>query len=262
MKKIVAKNIITKSDLPWVDFVINPYVWCWHWCIYCYADFMKKFYEINEKWGTFVYPKDFKIPEIWKKYDNRSIFISSVTDSYQPVEKKYKKMRWILWAFKDSKAKISILTKSDLVLRDIDLIKQIKNIEVWFSISHLSNWLKKHIEPWTSNIEDRIDALKILKENWIKTYIFMAPLWPWISNTDRIVELTHNFVDYYMADNLRLKFNNKKIIFDLIKKYFPKLFPLYQEIYNKDDFNYWQEENKKLLKLSKQYNKKIKVYFK
>jgi hypothetical protein len=65
-----------------------------------------------------------------------------------------------------------------------------------------------------------------------------------------------------MADNLRLKFNNKKIIFDLIKKYFPKLFPLYQEIYNKDDFNYWQEENKKLLKLSKQYNKKIKVYFK
>lgn len=143
MKKIKAKNIITKSNLPWIDYVINPYVWCTHWCIYCYADFMKRFYEIQEKWWSFVYPKDFVMPEIWKKYDNKSILISSVTDAYQPCEKKYKKMRWILWTFQNSKAKIQILTKSDLILRDIDLLKNVENIEVWLSIWHLSNSLKK-----------------------------------------------------------------------------------------------------------------------
>jgi DNA repair photolyase len=99
VKEIIVKNIITKSNLPDADFVINPYTGCTHSCIYCYARFMKRFTGHDEKWGQFIDVKingaDLVINNI-KKITNKSIFMSSVTDPYLPLEKKYKITRNIL----------------------------------------------------------------------------------------------------------------------------------------------------------------------
>jgi DNA repair photolyase len=98
IREIKAKTIITKSGLD-VDYVINPYVGCLHGCIYCYARFMKRFTNHHEPWGKFLDVKinaSELIPKNSKKYKGKAIMISSVTDPYQPAERKYKLMRGIL----------------------------------------------------------------------------------------------------------------------------------------------------------------------
>ncbi|MFV0499959.1 MAG: hypothetical protein ACK5NF_08085 [Bacilli bacterium] len=91
MKEIEAKQLVVKSQLPATDYVINPYVGCTHGCKYCYADFMKRFYKIDKEWGKFVYLKKSKNNIYSKKLENKIVLLSSVTDPYQPIEKKYNK---------------------------------------------------------------------------------------------------------------------------------------------------------------------------
>ncbi|MCF7871945.1 hypothetical protein K9L97_02830 [Candidatus Woesearchaeota archaeon] len=102
--EINAKTIITKSNLPNTDFVINPYTGCSHACIYCYADFMKRFTNHNnEKWGSFIDVKKFDVDSInLEKYNKKILLFSSVTDPYQGIEAKYKRTRTILEKFKNT----------------------------------------------------------------------------------------------------------------------------------------------------------------
>ncbi|MFH1636919.1 MAG: hypothetical protein ABIB71_00675 [Candidatus Woesearchaeota archaeon] len=99
INEIKARSIISKSNLPDADYVINPYVGCMHSCLYCYARFMKRFTGHKEPWGEFV---DVKvnapelIPPKASKYRGKSIFLSSVTDAYLPLERKYQVTRKIL----------------------------------------------------------------------------------------------------------------------------------------------------------------------
>lgn len=92
IKTIKCKSVLTESKLPEVGYCINPYIGCFHACVYCYARFMKRFTGHNEKWGEFI---DVKInaPEVLEKELLRNpkrgiTLLGSVTDAYQPVEKK------------------------------------------------------------------------------------------------------------------------------------------------------------------------------
>ncbi|MFW9952079.1 MAG: radical SAM protein, partial [Candidatus Thorarchaeota archaeon] len=134
-----AKTIITKSNIPEVDFVINPYIGCQHGCIYCYAEFMIRFTNHKgDKWGNFLDVKKFDFDKIKpNKYNDKRILLSSVTDPYIPLELKYENTKKILKSLIGTNAHISILTKSKFVTRDIDLFKKFQNIEVGISISTL-----------------------------------------------------------------------------------------------------------------------------
>ncbi|MCG2686361.1 radical SAM protein, partial [Candidatus Parcubacteria bacterium] len=125
---IQCKTLLTKSRLPEADYCINPYIGCSHECVYCYSRFKKRFTGHTEKWGEFV---DIKInaPEVLEKQLSRNpkkgvALLGSVTDAYQPVEKKYKITRAILKVLLKYDFPVSVLTKSDLVTRDVDLFKQ------------------------------------------------------------------------------------------------------------------------------------------
>ena len=130
IKEIKVKDYLTKSNLPASDYVINPYVGCTHACKYCYASFMKRFTGHKEEWGTFIDIKRCDKEIDLKKLKGKTVFMSSVTDCYNQFEEKYQLTRKILEQLIKAKAKINISTKSKLVLRDIDLLKQIENITV------------------------------------------------------------------------------------------------------------------------------------
>ncbi|TXT58629.1 MAG: hypothetical protein BAJALOKI2v1_330001, partial [Promethearchaeota archaeon] len=112
-----AKNIIVRSNIPGVNYVINPYTGCQHGCIYCYAEFMKRFTDHKgEEWGEFLDIKQYDFSKIKAhKYDNKTILLSSVTDPYLPLELKCKNTRKILENLIETEAHISILTKSKYV---------------------------------------------------------------------------------------------------------------------------------------------------
>ena len=210
MKEVTCKTIITKSKLPTVDYSCNLYIGCTHSCTYCYAEFMKRFTgHISKKWGTFV---DYKInavevlrKEIKKIERDKWLFLGSVTDTYQPVEEKLNLTRECLKIFLEHQQSISILTKSDLVTRDIDLFSKFDNIEVGMSISYIDERFSK-LKLGATKISGRIQALKELKNANIKTYAFIGPIIPQITNLEEIFSLIGQDVDFVMGETLNLKF--------------------------------------------------------
>lgn len=234
-----AKQIVTKSNIPTIDYVINPYTGCQHGCIYCYAEFMIRFTgHKGDKWGQFLDIKTFNVNRIRpQKYDGKTILISSVTDPYIPSELKYQNTRRVLEKLVGTKAEILILTKSKFVERDIDLFKKFDKIEVGISISTLDNEFSKLIEPGASRPLERLNTIKNLKEQNIKTYVFVSPFFPGITDFRKIIEKSMDFTDYYMFENLNFRPHNVPRIFKIIKKYYPDLLPVYQEF--KKDHSRW-----------------------
>ena len=145
IRDVETKNIMTKSTLPVGGYSVNPYVGCTHGCKYCYASFMKRFTGHTEPWGTFLDVKYWPAIKNPRKYAGQRVVIGSVTDGYLPQEEQFENTRKLLEQLKDSGAEILICTKSDLVVRDIDLLKEMGKVTVSWSINTLDEDFKNDI---------------------------------------------------------------------------------------------------------------------
>lgn len=267
-KFVNAKSLCTPSKLPASDYVINPYIGCTHRCIYCYACFMGRFTNHTEKWGTYLEPKRYRSYKLPKNLDNKTILIGSVTDAYNPAEKKYKLMLNILQALETCSAHIEILTKSNLVLRDIELLKRIPDISVGISLSNLNETDRTIIESGASSVGERIDALKQLHEEGIKTYLFVAPYLPGITNLSELYKAVENTIDYMCVENLNLRGAYKQSMLDVIDQLHPEVSCLWKDIFiNKKGDEYWKKIEEEIIILrekipipviSYMYHEKIK----
>ncbi|MBC8499336.1 MAG: radical SAM protein [Candidatus Atribacteria bacterium] len=263
IKEIRAKSIMVKSNLPEGDFVINPYVGCTHGCKYCYARFMKRFTGHAEPWGSFI---DVKInapdliPKDTNKYRGKFITISSVTDPYQPVEEKYKLTRKILERLIPLQPHLELMTKSDLVVRDIDLFKQFKNCMVALSFSTTDEKLRRQTELLSSAVEQKINALEELHKAKIPTALFISPIFPQITDWKKIISQTKSFVDEYWFENLNLYPSIKGEIYSFLRKNRPELIEIYQKIYSKNS-DYWNIEESKIIEFCKKNKISCKIYF-
>lgn len=260
IKEIRTNDYLTKSNLPASDYVVNPYVGCLHGCKYCYACFMKRFTGHNENWGEFLDVKLCDKPIDIKKLKGKTIFISSVTDCYNPVEKEYKLTRKILQQIKDADAEIDITTKSALVLRDIDIIKQMKNVKIAISINTLNEEFKNDMDQ-ASSIAERLNALETLHKNGIYTVLFMSPIFPGLTEWKAIIEKTRDYVDEYWFENLNLRGSYKPVILDYIKNKYPDIYKFYDDIYVKNDRTYWAELAKQINDYCNKNKVKFKNYF-
>lgn len=204
VKEIKAKAILSKSKI--YDYVINPYVGCQHACSYCYARFMKRFSGHKEPWGQFVDVKinaaDLLREEIGKKKQG-SIWISGVCDPYQPLEAKYGLTRKCLEVLALHTWPVVIQTRSPLVLRNIDIIKEVPKIEVGFSIATADDEIRKVFEPNAPPIAERLRALDELHRAGIRTYAMIAPLLP---GAELLAEALAGKVDHVLVD--RMNYNH------------------------------------------------------
>jgi DNA repair photolyase len=194
-----AKSIITPSKLPGADYVVNPYSGCAFGCVYCYADFTRRFTgHVDDKWGEYVDIKinaaklfEKELNKISKKIVKKNqfkeglkpiILFGSVTDPYQGVEAKYELTRKCLEIISESDIKkdikISILTKSPLVTRDIDILKDIPNLEVGMTITSTNDSISRLFEKNVPLSRSRVKALSQLNKAGISTYAFVGPLLP------------------------------------------------------------------------------------
>lgn len=191
VKEIKAKSALVASKLPDTDYVINPYTGCAFGCSYCYASFMGRFVGKKiDDWGNYVFVKTNLLEVLDKqltkiKDKTKTIFLSSVTDPYQGIETKYQLTRGVLkllikhhWT-----GSISILTKSSLVTRDIDLFKQLKKVEVGLTITTTEDKVSQFLEKSAPPVSLRLKALTKLNQANIKTYAFIGPLLPHFSTT-------------------------------------------------------------------------------
>ncbi len=246
LQRIVhVKDYLTSSGLTASDYVINPYVGCPHNCLYCYASYMQRVTGHTESWGNFIDIRycDKKIDI--NKLAGKKLTLSSVTDCYNQEEENFQITRNILSQLVGADVDLTIITKSDLVVRDIDLLKKMKNVKVVFSINTTDENFKRDMDKAPS-IARRLQALRTLHENGIRTFIFVAPYFPEITDFKAIIEKSKDFVDCYWFDKLNLRGPNKEIIFDYIKQHKPTLLNLYKQIFNNNDFTYWDKLSKEI----------------
>jgi DNA repair photolyase len=263
IREIDAKSIISKTGIPVADYVINPYVGCIHSCMFCYARFMKRFTGHQEDWGDFL---DIKInapdliPKNTSKYEGKYIFLSSVTDPYLPLEYKYNLTRQIIEKLISLKPVLGILTKSDLILRDIDLIKQFEKSEVGFSFSTLDENIRKEVEPGAKTVKSRINALKEVHGAGIEAYVFISPILPYLTDWEEIIEKTRDYADYFMFENLNVTGTVWGAVKLFLEEKHPDLTEKYKEIYSKDSM-YWEIVEEEIIQHCKKENLECRMYF-
>lgn len=234
-----VRSILSKSNLPVCDYSVNPYTGCTHRCRYCYASFMKRFTGHKEPWGTFL---DVKIwPEIKNpgKYAGKELFIGSVTDPYLPEEETYGRTRELLLQLKGSGVKLSIATKSDFILRDLELIKTFPDARVSWSINTLDESFKNDMDKAVS-IERRLEAMEAFHRAGVRTTCFISPIFPEITDVKAIIERTKGQCNLIWLENLNLRGNYKTEILNYIKEKYPELMSLYRDIYIKGNHSYWE----------------------
>jgi len=260
IKEIKTKSCMTKSKL--TDYVINPYTGCQHGCKYCYADFIRRFQNIKDKWGDFVHVK-INCPELLKveleKNKSGHIWLSSVCDPYMPNEAKYKLTRKNLEIIVNSQYKdkftIEILTKSSLVKRDFDLLKKL-NVEVGCSINSLNLSISRIIEPFASPPKERINALKEAKKQGIEVYGFISPVLPGITNLEELFKELR-FCSYIWVEILNIKKPILNRLLPVIKGHLPNKLKDFETMINNYE-DYCDKVKKEVRNLEKKYKLKVK----
>jgi DNA repair photolyase len=256
VREIKVKSILGKSSIG--DYCINPYVGCMISCIYCYADYYtRRFSNHKEEWGEFV---DVKInaPEVLLKEIGKKkkgiVYISSLTDAYQPLEAKYKITRKILEILARYDWPVVIQTKSSLVLRDLDVLKKFSHIKVGFTIVSLDESESRKLEKFAQPPKERVKAFKILKENGIKTFVFIGPIMPFtkIEEIEKIVKETKEFAEEFYFDKLNLKPG----LIEKIRK-----IEGFEEIEEDEMKDYYNEIKKELLSLIEKEKIKARILF-
>ncbi|MGC8812197.1 MAG: SPL family radical SAM protein [Candidatus Aenigmatarchaeota archaeon] len=262
VREIRCKSLLNKSKLS--DYCINCYVGCQHSCTYCYAEYYtKKYTKHKEGWGSFVDAK-INAPEVLRKEilkkKKGSVFLSSLTDPYQPLEKKYELTRKCLEILLRNNFSVWVQTKSSLILRDLDIMKKFKErCEVCFTITSLNENFRKVFEPNSSSVEEKLDAIKILKENGIKVSVFFGPVLPFISdeNLEEYFEVVKELgVDEVWVDKLNLKPG----IWERIEKVLDERYPELKEKWRKIFFernDYYKKLKEKIRETANKKNLKI-----
>ena len=217
MEFIKAKTILSKVKYgdEWygVDYNMNLYRGCPHGCIYC--DSRSNCYHID----NFDVPRGkenaINILEKELSKNNRGIIgIGSMSDTYNPMEKTYEQTRNALKLIEKYNYGVSIDTKSDLILRDLDILKEINkknNVIIKFTITTPNDKLSKIIEPNVCVSSKRLEAIKTLTDNNIFTGIMLNPVLPFITDKEEdikeLVRLAHEhgakFIHTYMGMTLR-----------------------------------------------------------
>ncbi|MEP5791767.1 MAG: PA0069 family radical SAM protein [Cyclobacteriaceae bacterium] len=190
------KNVLSRNkspDLKW-DFSVNPYQGCEHGCIYCYAR------NSHTYWG-FSAGLDFESKIIVKKdvaaklenqlqkktWKVQPIMLSGNTDCYQPIEKKFELTRQLLTVALKYRNPISLITKNELILRDIDILKDLARlglVHVYLSITSLDEQLRGLMEPRTSTSLNRLRAVHELSQAGVPVGVMMAPIIPGLNHTE------------------------------------------------------------------------------
>jgi len=221
IEEITSKTALSPSKLPGLSYALNPYIGCMHQCRYCYSPGI--LHLQNSEWENLVKVKR-NLPLILSKELRQktpgTIGLSTVTDPYQPIEKTYQITRYCLEVLSRKSFPLCIQTKSDLILRDKDLIRKCSNVEVMVSIGTLNDVHRRLLEPGSSSISNRLSILKSFSDSDIKTSVFFGPIYPTVTK-EEIPEILERFlecgVDEIMIDCLHPKQNIKSSLYRILQ---------------------------------------------
>lgn len=202
--EIRTRTALPASRLPGLDFALNPYVGCQHDCLYCYAPYVTK--KQREDWTTVLARTD--LPQVLSKEirgKKGMIGLGTVTDPYQEAERHMLITRRCLMEIIPHGLSVSVLTKSDLIVRDIDLYKELKG-EVGVTITSVNDEMSRMLEPGAPLPCRRIQALRRLADEGLNAYALIGPLLPLLTGrdvNDMVEALSSTGIEWVMLDRFR-----------------------------------------------------------
>jgi DNA repair photolyase len=193
-----AKSVLNRvTGMPF-DWSINPYRGCYHQCVFCYARRTHSFLDEDgvNRWGSRIFVKT-NAPAVLRtelakrSWRHERVAIGTVTDPYQPLEGKYRLTRGILEALRDYDTPASLITRSPLVIRDIDVLSQLASIagaSVSISIATMDEQLAREIEPTVAPPQKRLMAVETLAQAGIRVNVALAPILPHITDSPENID--------------------------------------------------------------------------
>ncbi|HEY8312531.1 MAG TPA: radical SAM protein [Candidatus Baltobacteraceae bacterium] len=193
-----AKSILNRVEGMPFAWSINPYRGCYHQCVFCYARRTHSFLDEDgvDRWGSRIFVKT-NAPAVLRSelakrnWKHDPVAIGTVTDPYQPLEGSYRLTRGILEALRDYETPATLITRSPLVVRDIDVLQQlarIAGVHVSISIATVDATLARQIEPTVAPPAQRLRAVRLLSEAGIPVNVALAPVLPHITDGDDNIE--------------------------------------------------------------------------
>ncbi len=183
VREVRCKSLLNRCGI--ADYSFNCYTGCGHGCVYCYARFMQRFHPHDEPWGRFV---DVKVnaADVLTRQLRRlapgSVFTCSACDGWQSVERHYRLTRRCCELLVDAGFHLGILTKSDLILCDLDVFEG-KDVRIGVTITTPDEAMARLWEPAASSVADRARVLRQAKAAGLETAVMFGPLLPGISDT-------------------------------------------------------------------------------
>jgi len=179
IRETTVRQALRADPLPWLDYSFNPYVGCYHGCLFCYVP---RLLQIDRsEWGASVVVKRNAASVLAKeirKVPKGLVAISTATDPYQFVEGKYRITRHALEVLLRAQWPVSVLSRSPLMLRDLDLFRRFDDIEVGMSVPTVDDRARALLEPWAPPIEARLRCLRQLADAGLTTFVSFAPAYP------------------------------------------------------------------------------------
>lgn len=292
MNEIEVKSILNKTKRrdPWFldDYTINPYSGCSFNCLYCYIRGSKYGVHMERKLGIKT-----NAPELLEKAlhsrakrgQHGIIVLASATEPYLQIEKDLKLTRSLLEIILKHKFPVHLITRSDMVIRDLDLLEEIDKTAILpeglpglkngcfitFSFSTIDDTVARIFEPGATPPTKRLETLKTISHQGFLTGVSMMPLLPWISDTTESLNNMYqafktNGAHYCFPATLTLfgneSANSKPLVFRAVEKHFPELLPKYQKYFNESTEmpRYYRDAfHKKVLYLEKDYGLRSKI---
>jgi DNA repair photolyase len=243
-----ALNRVPKTSRMPFRWTINPYRGCSHACVFCFARPTHTYLDLDAR-------RDFEreivvkvnVPEVARaelsrpSWQREHVALGTNTDPYQWVESRYKLMPAIWQALLDTDTPCSLVTKSPLALRDIDVLSELAagpGVSVYFSVPTLDEKAWRETEPHTPSPRARLEAVRKMNEAGVPSGILIAPLIPGVNDApEQVGEImriaTENGAISMATVPLHLRGEVKGIWFDWLRMYRPDLVPRYEELYKR-----------------------------
>ncbi|HDI12894.1 MAG: radical SAM protein [Hadesarchaea archaeon] len=208
---VTCKTALSTSKLPGLTYSLNPYIGCEHGCRYCYVPGVLNDRKLALEWGQSVKAKK-NIPEVLaqevKKKPKGVVGVSTVCDPYQPIEARLELTRKCIDILARQDFPVSIQTKSELVLRDIDLIVPGK-FDVGVTITTMNRKLARWLEPNAASPDKRAQVLEEFSAKGVETWLFLGPIIPEINDSEQsireVIEVAARTKSLVLYDKLNLR---------------------------------------------------------
>ena len=245
--EITCRSAVNRvQGMPYLKWSLNPYGGCVHRCRFCFAVQYRVVAEqgTQQDFGTRLFIKTNFVEVLARELQRRGlqgehITIGTATDPYQPVEGRYRLTRGSLELLRDHANPISLLTKSPMVQRDVDLfasLAEVASAEVYFSITTVDLDLWRTLEPGTANPFKRLAAMRRLREAGVQAGVMMAPILPGITDSEASISAVASAAREHQAASftaipLRLAPHVKEFYLGFIGSDYPELLPRYKRAY-------------------------------